>query len=261
MQPSLLMIRLDKLNIPTATLRQNSNPVTNERLKRSLKENGVLVPLIVHPIGRGEYDIWDGTRRVRMLRELGFAGDTLCPAILAEGSEATSVVVQMNVNQTRERLSSMAEAEALRQLIDDHGWTQSQAGAAILKTRNWVSMVLTIWRLPKSILGDLRSGRIAVSHGIVLARFVDQPRILSALHKAVLAGNLSKQSLRALALRMEQEGTTAAMKYAPKKHSIGSKSWVRIEPLQRGFRAEIHFSDADTVSAVLKQLTEVVKSR
>ncbi len=258
MPSDLLQIRLDKLNVPAETLRQSSHPATDRRLRQSLETNGVLVPLIVSRLGRGEYAVWDGTRRVRLLREIGLPGSTVVPAVLGKGSDADSVIVQVNVNQTRERLSSLAEAEALRQLVRDHGWTQEQAGAAILKTRSWVSKVLKIWKLPKSVLSDLRAGKVAMSHAMVLTRYLEQPKILAALHKEAKAGNISKERLSALGRRMEKDGLVAGRKMAPKRHSLGPKSWARIEPLQKGVRVEIHLNEGDDGKAAIAALVKVL---
>lgn len=54
MPSDLLQVRLDKLNVPAETLRQSSHPATDRRLRQSLETNGVLVPLIVSRLGRGE---------------------------------------------------------------------------------------------------------------------------------------------------------------------------------------------------------------
>jgi ParB/RepB/Spo0J family partition protein len=258
MSDGLLSIRLDRLNVPVETLRRQSHPATDRRLKQSLEEHGVLVPLIVSRLGRGEFAVWDGTRRVRLLRELGLPGSALVPAVLGRGQDAESVVVQINVNQTRERLSALAEAEALRQLVKDHGWTQEQAGAAILKTKSWVSKVLKIWKLPKRVLADVSAGRIAFAHAMVLTRYLNQPKILAALHKEALKGATATLQLSAMGRRMEKEGPGAARRYAPKKYPIGAKSWVRIEPLQRGFRAEVHVNDGDDAQAAIAALVKVL---
>ncbi len=137
-------IRLDKLNITAETLRQSSNPAADKKLKESLKEHGVLVPLVITELGRGEYSVWDGTRRVKNLRELGSPGSTELPALLAKGDDDQAVVAQVNINQTRERLSDLAEAEGLRQLVKDHGWKQVKAAKFLLKTESWASQILPI---------------------------------------------------------------------------------------------------------------------
>ena len=125
MKYQLKHVRLDKLNIPYETLRRDSFAGPDEQLKESLNLLGVFVPLVVKLLGKGEYEVWDGTRRVRLLKELGKPGSTLIPAHVVEGNDADAIVAQMNINQVRERLSQFAELEGL--LLQATRATQRQA--------------------------------------------------------------------------------------------------------------------------------------
>ena len=75
MSYQLKEIRLDKLNIPTETLRKSSFPANDEKLKKSIESHGLFVPLIVTELGKGEYSVSppvpsDGTRRVKVLKTI-----------------------------------------------------------------------------------------------------------------------------------------------------------------------------------------------
>ena len=84
MSYQLKEIRLDKLNIPTETLRKSSFPANDEKLKKSIKSYGLFVPLIVTELGKGEYSVWDGTRRTKALKNMGKAGSFKVPATCYE---------------------------------------------------------------------------------------------------------------------------------------------------------------------------------
>ena len=131
MSYQLKQIRLDKLNIPTETLRKSSFPANDKKLKESIESYGVIVPLIVTELGKGEYSVWDGTRRTKVLKSMGKAGFFTVPALVTKGTDVDSVIAQMNINQNRERLNSFAEAEALRQLVVDHKMTHGEAAEKI----------------------------------------------------------------------------------------------------------------------------------
>ncbi len=254
MKATLSQIRLDKLNIPAETLRRSTNPGSDEKLTESLKRHGVFVPLVVSKLGKGEYAVWDGTRRVRLLKETGMAGSKTVPANVVEGDDADSVVAQMNINQLRERLSAVAEAEAMRQLVQDHQLSQAEAGKRLLKTRSWTSHTMKVWELPKPILANLRTGKLAVSHAWVLAGYADKPQILNMLHKTALAGNIGHDRLAALGVIAEKKGLRKAKSMLPRRIPVAKGSWIRIEPLQKGLRAELHLKEGDDSAAVLREL-------
>ena len=67
------------------------------------------------------------------------------PALVTKGSDKESVLAQMNINQNRESLNSFAEAEALRQLVVDHGMAIGEAGKKLLKSSSWATKVLKVF--------------------------------------------------------------------------------------------------------------------
>ena len=253
MKAILKHIRLDKLNIPAETLRRSANPGSDEKLSESLKIHGVFVPLVVSELGKGEYAVWDGTRRVRLLRETGMAGSETLPANVVEGDDADSVVAQVNINQLRERLNAVAEAEAIRQLVQDHQLSQAEAGRRLLKTESWTSHTMKLWELPKPILTDLRAGKLAVSHAWVLSGYADKPNILDMLHKTALEGAIGHDRLAALGVIADKKGIKKAKQMKPHRIPMANGSWIRVEPLQKGIRAELHLKEgSDTVDALKK---------
>jgi len=173
-------IRLDKLNIPAEALRDEENPTEDARLMESLKEHGVLIPFLVTELGKGEHTVWDGGRRTRLLRELGAPGNETVPAHVVQGDDANGVVVQIHINQIRERLSAMAEVEGLRQLVKSHGISLAEAARQLLKSRSWASNSMKIYKLPKKMFTALLNGQIALSQAKVLTGYISHER-LSAL--------------------------------------------------------------------------------
>jgi len=250
-------IRLDKLNIPSETLRKRSSPAIDKKLRESIETQGILVPLIVIELGNEEYAVWDGTRRVKAMQEAGKEGSFLVPALITSGADDDSVVKQININQTRERLSNLAEAEGLRQLVKDHKWKQTDAAKYLLKTKAWASRVMRAFKLPKNMLSALRKGDIALSHAIAISKYIDKPKIMQKLFEEARKGNISHPHLTALGLKMDREGIKAASSYRPKRYKFGNKSWIRIEPLQKGMRAEIHLDGTDKHDLALKELKKL----
>ena len=164
---------------------------------------------------------------------MGKAGSFTVPALVTKGTDKESVFLQMNINQNRERLNSFAEAEALRQLVVDHGMAIGEAGKKLLKSNSWATKVLKVFDLPKNILSDFNEGKIILSQAIVLSKYADKPKVLKLLYKEALQG-ISADNLKALALKSESLSGRDLERYKPKLYKAGQKSWVRVKPLQRG---------------------------
>ncbi len=264
MNYDLKRIRLDRLNIPIETLRKSAFPASDEKLRESIKRYGLLVPLIVTPLGRGEYSVWDGTRRTKALKELGTSGSFKISALVTKGTDAESVLAQMNINQNRERLNSFAEAEALRQLVVEHSMPIGEAGKKLLKSSSWATKVLKIFDLPEDILYNFHAGRIILSQAIVLSKYSDKQsipgreNILKVLYEEALKG-VSASDLKALALKSKGLSDEDLEKYKPKLYKAGTKSWVRVKPLQRGVNFNIHLGQSDDTEKMLEQFEQIVQ--
>ena len=261
-------IPLHRLNIPTETLRQSSTRAGDESLKLSLSQHGVLSPLVVTELGTKkvkdktvtEYAVWDGTRRTRALRELNQPTTMKVPCLIVTGDDKESLVAQVNINNTRERLSEFAEAEALRQLVQDHGMKQVEAAGVLLKSKTWASEVMRVWKLPSDILLKVREGQIPVSHAKVIAGYMEKPDIQEMLVAQSLSGETSHPRLKALAVRAEQLGVKQALKTRPRNLSVGAKSTLRVEPLQKSIRLELQLDDSDTIDDAVEKITDLIST-
>ena len=250
-------IRLDKLNIPAETLRKSSFPANDKKLENSIESYGVLVPLVVTEFGRGEYSVWDGTRRIKVLKSTGKAGSFTVPALVTRGTDKDSVFFQININQNRERLNSFAEAKALRQLVVDHDMAIGEAGRKLLKSSSWSTKVLKVFDLPKNILSDFNKGKIILSQAIVLSKYAGKSKILKLLYKEALRGT-SADNLKALAFKSENLSGKELELYKPKLYKAGQKSWIRIKPLQKGANFNIHLEWDDQPEELIKKLEKII---
>ena len=103
-----------------------------EELSASIKEQGVISPIIVRPIGGGRYEIIAGERRFRASQ---LAGKTKIPAIVRELDDKTTLAVALIENMQREDLNVMEEAVGVKRLIDEFGFTPEEAAKAIGSSR------------------------------------------------------------------------------------------------------------------------------
>jgi len=251
-------IRLDKLNIPAETLRDVEDPSDDARLRASLKEYGVLIPFLVSELGRGEYELIEGTRRTRLLRKEGAPGTELIPAHVVQGDDVDGVVTQIHINQLRKRLSAMAEVEGLRQLVQSHGLSLSEAARRLLKSKSWASHSIRIYELPQKALTALRKGKISLSNAKVLTRYLDKPQIFNMLYDTAVKGGISHERLAALGVRAERDGIEKAKQTNTGRIAVGKQSWMRFEPLRKGIRVEMHLSAEDDYQAAAEKLKKAI---
>jgi len=226
-------------------------------LKESLKQHGILVPLLVRPGDQGSYRVLDGGRRLRSLREIGKDPGFVVPAMVADDLQDDDTLARLAANRYHARLSTLAEALVLRQLVEERGWKRAHAARALLKTRSWATHTMRVWRLPEPVMEDVLNGTIPFAHAMVLARYLDQPAILDLLVDTIRASErVSRRRLEALAHAAEVHGVEEATRFVPERRAAGASSWVRIELAPGAVRAELKVGSPADLDAVLRVLAE-----
>ena len=133
-------------------------------LSASLKQSGVLQPVVVRRAGQG-YQLIVGERRWRAAK---LAGIERIPAVIREATDAESLELALVENLLRENLNPLEEAEAYQRLLADFNWTQEELGERVGKDRSSIANSLRLLKLPELIQGDLRSGRLTMGHARAL---------------------------------------------------------------------------------------------
>jgi ParB family chromosome partitioning protein len=260
MAHTLTTVRLDKLNIPAEAPRVRYSEEGFKRLKKSIDSLGLLVPLIARAAGGGEYFVVDGSTRLGAVRALDWAGDRELPVYVLDGDDADAVAASVVINQVRERLSLRGELRALRHLVS-MGLTQDAAGEALGKNRWWAQRMLKLDELPEALKDEVTEGGISVSHGLIIAEYLDHPTVVEML--ATLAR--SKQASGAVMKRMAREalkvGAEAAMARRPRRDKVGGHSWIRSEPLRNGRRLEVHWNEDDDPELVIARMRKLMVAR
>ena len=133
-------------------------------LAASLKQSGVLQPVVVRRAGQG-YQLIVGERRWRAAK---LAGIERIPAVIREATDAESLELALVENLLRENLNPLEEAEAYQRLLADFNWTQEELGERVGKDRSSIANSLRLLKLPELIQADLRSGRLTMGHARAL---------------------------------------------------------------------------------------------
>ena len=172
------------------------------QLSASVKEQGILQPLLVVEQPGGRYRIVAGERRWRAARQAGLA---TVPCIVRDMDMIRQMEVSLIENLQREDLNPMEEAAAIRALMQQCGYTQETVAARLSKSRPVIANLLRLLTLPKEVAQMVREGQLSAGHARVLAG-LDREEDKIALARETLAKGYSVRQLEQLAaLRREAE--------------------------------------------------------
>ena len=135
-----------------------------EELIASIKEKGVIQPILLRPVDGG-YEIVAGERRYRASCA---AGLRTIPSIVRRMGSTESLELALIENLQREDLNPVEEAEAYKQLIEDVGYTQEELARKVGKDRSTVANMLRLLKLPEQVLDGLVRGALTMGHGRAL---------------------------------------------------------------------------------------------
>lgn len=169
-------------NQPRKSFESNS---LNE-LAASMRQSGILQPVVVRPYGAG-YQLVVGERRWRAAKLAGFK---TIPAVIREATDAECLEFALIENLLREDLNPMEEAEAYQRLLAEFQWTQEELAQRVGKDRTSIANCLRLLKLPQIIQDDLRAGRLTMGHARALLSLISTSEQLR-LREQILAHSWS----------------------------------------------------------------------
>lgn len=170
--------------------RTNFNHNDLEELANSIREKGVIQPLIV-TTGPDEdtYELVAGERRLRASK---IAGLSEVPVVLMEvDDEDTLLELALIENIQRTDLNAIEEAEAYKKLIDKFGYTQEETAKRVGKQRSTVTNLLRLLKLPELIRQDITNKLLSEGHGRALVKLIDDPLKLQEIRNIIIKSGLS----------------------------------------------------------------------
>ena len=177
--------------------RQNFSESELAELAQSIKEKGVIQPILVTKIKDG-FQLIAGERRWRAAQK---AGLDKIPAWIRDVSPAEALEIALIENIQRQDLNPIEEAAAYQELIQSFNFTQEALSARIGKNRSTVANFLRLLKLPDGVQRDLIDGRLSTGHARVLVS-IDSPSIQKEIRDLVIQGSLSVRQTEALAKRI-----------------------------------------------------------
>ncbi|MAA67983.1 MAG: chromosome partitioning protein ParB [Deltaproteobacteria bacterium] len=169
--------------------RRYFDPKALQELSQSIKQQGVLQPLIVrkHPMLEGYFELVAGERRWRALQ---LAGETQAPSIITKLSDTEALEVALLENIQREDLTPIEEGQCYYELMQLHGLTQEELAKKLGKDRSTIANMVRLLALPKAIQQDLEMGRLSAGHARAVLSLSDPKEQLN-LRERLLLNNWS----------------------------------------------------------------------
>lgn len=248
----LLMVGVDDISPNPRQPRQAIHPEKLDELAASIREHGIIQPLVVTSLGGGKYGLIAGERRWRAAQ---LAGLDEVPVVVKEVTSGEQLQLALVENLQRADLNPLEAAMAYKSLMDDFGLTQEAVADRVGKSRITVTNALRLLRLPEQVLESLSLGMIEEGHARALLQVPDVERMVRLLEHAVAEG-LNVRQVEELARRLakapahEAEPAQPAKAeedlYSPTKvledrfrDALGTK--VQLSKSSRGGRLVIYF--------------------
>lgn len=180
--------------------RRDMDPAALQELADSIRQQGVMQPVVVRPISEGRYELIAGERRWRATQ---MAGLDSIPAIIRDVPDEAAIAMALIENIQRENLNPIEEAFALQRLQDEFGLTQAQVAEAVGKSRTTITNLLRLIGLSEDVRIMLEHGDLEMGHGRAMLTL--PPELQMQVAKQVVAKSLSVRQTEALVRRVQQE--------------------------------------------------------
>ena len=258
MREKILYLSISEIRPNPYQPRENFDTESLEDLTASIKEKGIIQPILVRP-SAGGFELIAGERRLRAAKALHL---NEIPAIIKEVKDEESLELALIENIQRQNLSPIEEAYAYKHLIDQFNFTQEKIAQAVGKARVSVTNTLRLLKLPQEIQDMLKAAIISFAHGKVLLEIEDTQKQLT-FAKKILSDGWSVKELAAAILPQEKTKRQKAKENTSEhlhlkamaeelQEILGSK--VKIVPGRKCGTVQIEFYSQDDLERIYKTI-------
>lgn len=206
-------VRLSEIEPNKNQPRQNFDEASIASLAESIREYGLIQPILVRPIETGGYQIVAGERRWRACRMLGMVE---VPVIIKELSDFETAQIALIENVQRENLNPIEEATAYKTLMENFHMTQETLSKAVGKSRSVIANAVRLLNLPEVVQDMLKSGDISVGQAKALASIVDEKLLVELAEKAS-KGQVTVRGIEKITAEMDKGQKAEADKAEDKR--------------------------------------------
>jgi len=256
-QSGVTLVRLTDIEPNPKQARKKFDPAALEELAESIKDHGIIQPIVVRDKGNGYYGIIAGERRWRAAR---IAGLTEVPVLVKDTDDVSAAEISLIENLQRENLNPVEEALGYRDLMESFSLTQEQAAKKVGKSRAAVANILRLLNLPESVLNLVREEKLTYGHARALIPLTEKltEQALLAHANSVVSGNLSVRETEALVKRIMENKNTPVKSPVERQYYRNLESRVSEQVGRRvsinGNKLSIAYSGTEDLEQLIKFL-------
>jgi ParB family chromosome partitioning protein len=257
---SLQMLAIDRLKPGKYQPRTKMDDASLDELAASIREQGIMQPILVRPVDGARFEIIAGERRWRAAQRAGLSE---VPALVKTVPDQAALALALIENIQREDLNPLEEAQGLQRLIDEFGLTHDAAAKAVGRSRSAVTNLLRLRELAKPVQDYLLGGKLDMGHARALLGLAagQQTAAASRIVAQGLSVRETERLVHALAHPRAGKPKRAARAADPDlarlteelAEALGAK--VAIEPKKGGAgRVVISYASLDQLDGILAKL-------
>ncbi len=247
--------------------RQIMDETPLKELADSIRERGVIQPLLVRGLGTGRYEIIAGERR---FRAASIAGLKEVPVRIVDADDQAAAAMALIENMQREDLNPLEESRGLARLIEEFGFTHEQAAKSVGKSRSAISNLLRLSQLAKAVQAMLMAGELDMGHARALLSLPGSSQVAlaqkivaqglsvreaerMAASAALVSGDLSKKKLPKVGAVKADMHDQALRRLAQNMADIVGLE-VEFKNKGKGGELRFYFSQFDELDSLMKKL-------
>jgi ParB family chromosome partitioning protein len=236
--PRVMDIPLNQIVRNRYQPRLHFNDESIKELAGSIKENGIIQPIILHKVESG-YELIAGERRFRAAKLLGLP---TIPAIIKTVQKAEALEWAIIENVQREDLNPIEQAKAYKLLMDDFNLSQEEVAKKVGKERPTVSNIIRLLKLPEEIQHDIETGRLTMGHARALLSCPTEAAIMEMRSQIINLG-----------LNVRDVESSAKKKLASKKKGAAKNPFTRDleDNLQKKLSTKVTITEGKKGSGVI----------
>lgn len=177
------------------------DPEKLKELADSIREHGVVQPIIIRPLEKGKYELVVGERRLRASQSIGMQK---IPAVIKEFTNEQMMEIALVENIQRQDLNPIEEATAYKRLMEEFGMTQEKLSQRLSKSRSLIANMVRLLNLPQSIITNVATGEITVGHARTLLAINDE-ETQNLVAQEIITQKLSVRETESLVKKLSEE--------------------------------------------------------
>ncbi|HOA83643.1 MAG TPA: ParB/RepB/Spo0J family partition protein [Thermodesulfovibrio thiophilus] len=255
-EDTLIEIEIERILPGTSQPRTGFNEGSLKELAQSIKEKGIIQPIVVSRVGDGTFRIIAGERRWKAAK---IAGLEKIPAVIKDVSPREAVEIALIENIQREDLDPVETASAFERLLREFDITQEELSKRVGKDRATIANYLRILKLPEEAREYLKNGSLTVGHAKAILS-IENPQRQLEVAKVVIKKSLSVRQTEELVKRMNKPQAVKANTEIPEikdlEDKLISELGAKVKILHKGKKGklEIFYNSLDELDGILQRI-------